>query len=566
MWLRVQPCSAAPLFCVITLKLDLTLSPRTSPAVLTLSASFFLAAACNSAFWRGFFSATGGVSMSHLPLIAGSFVLIVMLFNACLTLVSFKPVLKPLLAALFIASAFTNYFMNQYGTQIDRTMVQNLVETDVREAVELMSWNLLVTVLALGVLPCAALWRIRVVEPAGARALVRRGVTAGASLAVVLILLLVLFKGLAAPLREHRELRYLLAPTNTIQAVHSYFKHRHRQSVPVAPLGMDAHKGERGDGNRRRAVTLLVVGETARAANFSLNGYARNTNPELSHQGELINFTHMTSCGTATAVSLPCLFSVLGRERYSDSLAYGQQGLLDVLSHAGYKVLWRDNNSGCKGACDRIQFEDLSQPVAGERWCVNGECYDERLLERLPEIIRDARDDLVVVLHQKGSHGPAYYKRYPAAFKRFTPVCETSELEQCSRESIVAGYDNTILYTDHFLNQAIELLKASAAQENVNTALMYFSDHGESLGEHNLYLHGAPYMISPAEQREVPFMLWLSEGFRSRFQIDQRCMRARSDQLFTHDNVFHSVLGMLGVNTAVYNPRLDVFAPCTHDA
>lgn len=537
-----------------------------SPAALTMLASIFLVGACNTAFWRSFVGATGHVSLAHVPLIAGSFVLIVMLFNACLTMVSFRPLHKPVLVTLLIASAFTSYFMNQYGTQIDRSMVQNMAETDVREALELVSWKLLFTVLLLGVLPAVAVWRVRVVGVAGPRALARRAAIAGASLALAIVLLVLFFKSLAPTLREHRELRYLLAPTNSIQAVHSYLKHRHRQSTPVAPLGMDAYKGERGDGNRHRAVTLLVVGETARAANFSLNGYARNTNPALAQQRELINFTHMTSCGTATAVSLPCVFSVLGREHYSDARAYGQQSLLDVLAHAGYQVLWRDNNSGCKGACDRVAYEDMSQAAPGDRWCVNGECYDERLLERLPEMIRDAREDLVIVLHQKGSHGPAYYKRYPAAFQRFTPVCATSELEQCSRESIVAAYDNTILYTDHFLNRAIEMLKASADSEDINTALMYFSDHGESLGEHNLYLHGAPYMISPAEQREVPFMLWMSEGFRSRFQIDQRCMAARSAQSFTHDNVFHSVLGMLGVKTAIYSPRLDVFSPCTHDA
>ena len=536
-----------------------------SPAALTLIASVFLVAACNTAFWRTFVSATGHFSMSRVPLIIGSFLLIVMLFNACLTLISFKRVLKPVLVALIMSSAFTSYFMNQYGTQIDRSMIQNLVQTDIREALELFSGKLVATVFVLGLLPSLALWRINIVGPAGVPGLVRRGAVAAASLAIAIVLLVILFKSLAPSLREHRELRYLLAPTNTIQAVHSYFKYQHKQSVPVATLGMDAFKGERGDGNRRRAVTLLVVGETARAANFSLNGYARNTNPELSRQGDLINFTHMSSCGTATAVSLPCVFSVLGREHYSDAKAYAQQGLLDVLTHAGYKVLWRDNNSGCKGTCDRVGFEDLSQAAPGDRWCVNGECYDERLLERLPDMIREAREDLVIVLHQKGSHGPAYYKRYPAAFRHFAPVCETSDLDQCSRESITNGYDNTIVYTDHFLSQAIELLKASAASENINTALMYFSDHGESLGEHNLYLHGAPYMISPAEQREVPFMLWLSEGFRSRFQIDQRCMAARSAQPFSHDNVFHSVLGMLAVNTAVYNPRLDVFAPCTHD-
>ena len=144
-------------------------------------------------------------------------------------------------------------------------------------------------------------------------------------------------------------------------------------------------------------------------------------------------------------------------------------------------------------------------------------------------------------------------------------MCETNQLEQCSRESIIAAYDNTILYTDHFINQAIELLKETGARESVNTAMMYFSDHGESLGEHNMYLHGAPYMLAPAEQKQVPFMIWMSDGFAGRFHIDPRCLAARTGQEFSHDNVFHSVLGMLSVNTAVYNPRLDVFAPCTRE-
>lgn len=546
------------------MSLKLSTAPRVSPAVLTLTASTFLVAACNAAFWRSFIDAAGHLTLAHLPLIAGSFVLIVMLFNACLTLLSFRHVIKPVLTVLLVASALTSYFMNQYGTQIDRSMIQNLVETDVGEAFELLSWKLVATVLLLGVLPSLAVWRVRIDAPSGKRGLLRRGAIAAGSLAIAIILLVVFFKSLAPTLREHRELRYLLAPTNYIQAIHSYVKYQHKQSVPVVSLGTDAVKTVRSAGaSGQRAVTLIVVGETARAANFSLNGYARNTNPELARQPDLINFTHVESCGTATAVSLPCLFSVMGREHYSDAQAYAQQGLLDVLSHAGYKVLWRDNNSGCKGACDRVAYEDLSQPEPGNRWCVNGECYDERLLDRLPQIIRDATEDMVIVLHQKGSHGPAYFKRYPAAFKRFGPVCETNQLEDCSRESIVAAYDNTILYTDHFLNQAIELLKAS---EHVDTAMLYFSDHGESLGEHNMYLHGAPYMISPAEQREVPFMLWMSDGFRSRFQIDQRCMAARAGQPFSHDNVFHSVLGMLAVRTAVYNPRLDIFGPCTHGA
>ena len=544
-------------------QLKINTSPRVSPAVLTLAASVFLVAAYNNSFWRSFTNAAG--PSGHVALIAGSFALIALLFNTVLSLLNIRYVIKPVLVVLFLATALASYFMNQYGVQIDRSMIQNALETDTREALELLNWRLLLTLLVLGVLPSLVVWRVRVDYAPGRRRLAWWAGSALLSLALALLLLVVFFKSLAPTLREHRELRYLLTPTNYIQAINSHFKQRNARSLVVKPLGVDAVRGIGWGDKVQRSVTLVIVGETARAANFSLNGYARITNPELSRQPGLLNFTRMTSCGTATAVSLPCVFSVLGRENYSDTEAYAQQGLLDVLQHAGFDVLWRDNNSGCKGACDRVAFEDLSKPEPGNKWCVGDECYDERLLDKLPEIIRNAKEDLVVVLHQKGSHGPAYYKRYPAAFKRFGPVCETNQLEQCSREAIIAGYDNTILYTDHFVNQAIELLKEAGTRENVNTAMMYFSDHGESLGEHNLYLHGAPYMLAPAEQKQVPFMIWMSAGFAGRFHIDQRCLAARTNQEFSHDNVFHSVLGMLRVNTAVYNPRLDVFAPCTRE-
>ncbi|MFP5391758.1 MAG: phosphoethanolamine transferase [Gammaproteobacteria bacterium] len=533
-------------------------------AAFTLLVSTFFVVAYNTTFWRTFVQATGSLSLAHLPLHLASFLLIVVLFNAFLTLINFRYVLKPVLVVLFIATAATSYFMNHFGTQIDRSMVQNLFETDVREASELLNLQLVATIGLLGILPSLAVWRVKLTYPGWRRDLLHKTGIVSLSALVAAALLFGFFKSLAPALREHRELRFLLTPTNYIQAVHSYFKQKDARPLAVAPLGLDAVRHVQGEG--QRSVTIIVVGETARAQNFSLNGYARQTNPELAAQPGLINFTHVESCGTATAVSLPCVFSALGRDDYSDSKAHSQEGLLDVLAHAGFKVLWRDNNSGCKGACDRVAYEDLSQPQPGNQFCVGDECYDERLLERLPEIIRASKDDLVIVLHQKGSHGPAYDKRYPAAFRRFTPVCQTTELEQCSRESIVAAYDNTILYTDHFLNRTIELLKKTAAEERLNTAMMYFSDHGESLGEKNMYLHGAPYMLAPIEQRSVPMMLWLSDGYATRYHIDQRCLGARAGQPFSHDNVFHSVLGMLSVGTAVYNPHLDIFSPCrNHD-
>jgi lipid A ethanolaminephosphotransferase len=543
--------------------LDKFFARRISAPFLTLAVALLLASVGNLTFWATLARATGGLTLHNLPLLLGVFVIVVLFFNACLTLASFRFVAKPVLIALLLIAASASYFIANYGIVIDKAMIQNVFETDTREAVELFSWKMVLTVGLLGLLPSFLIARANVGFPEGLRGLGKRaGIVAG-SLLVAVLLLVLLFKSLAPVVREHRELRFLLTPTNTIQALNGYLRSKWSTPVVVAPLGRDAMKGQAWAGQQRRTVTILVVGETARAMNFSLNGYRRETNPLLARQAGLINFSQVSSCGTATAVSVPCVFSALGREHYSENKAASQEGLLDVLKHAGFQVLWRDNNSGCKGTCARVGFEDLSQAEPDDPFCKGDECYDERLLVGLPELIRKSSGDLVVVLHQKGSHGPAYSRRYPQDFGRFGPVCNTNEFEKCSRESIEAAYDNTILYTDYFLSKTIDLLRQTASNEGVDTAMLYFSDHGESLGENNMYLHGAPYMFAPSEQTRVPMMLWMSDGFSSRFQIDRTCLMARRDQPMSHDNVFHSVLGMLDVNTAVLNPKLDLFRACT---
>lgn len=537
---------------------------RPSAALVPLLAATFIVGVYNQAFWRQFIGATGGWTLESSPVQAGMFVMLVLTFAALLALLNFRFSSKPLLIGLFLLTSLSSYFMDHYGVAIDWSMMQNIVDTDARESTELLNLGMLATFILTGVLPAVAVAWSQPRYRSGRRQLGVNLATAGMATVGAGLLLMLMFKTLAPALREHRELRFLLTPTNYIQAVNGYLKRKWRAPVIVAPLGKDAIKGVLWGGDARRTVTVIVVGETARAASFSLNGYGRLTNPELSRVPNLVNFRNMQSCGTATGVSLPCLFSAFGRERFSAAKAQSQEGLLDVLRHAGFALLWRDNNSGCKGVCDRIAYEDVSRPVAGDQLCTDEECYDERLLRGLPQLIRQASRDLVIVLHQKGSHGPAYSKRYPSRFGVFGPVCATSELGQCSRASIVAAYDNTIRYTDHVLKQAIDLLAQAAREDGVDTALMYFSDHGESLGENNFYLHGTPYVISPPEQRAVPFMLWLSDGFRKRFKIDQRCLAARVDQPFNHDYLFHSTLGMLNVSTAVYNPRLDIFNACRY--
>lgn len=532
------------------------LSRRISANLLVLAVALLLASVANINFWSAYLHAVGGFSLARLPLLLASFAIVVLLFHGLLTLASFRFVAKPALVLLLLTASASAWFINEYGIVIDRAIVQSIFETDPREAGELLSWRLALFVALTGGLPSLLVTRARIDYPAGLRGLGQRLGIATGSLALAALLLVMLFKTLAPVVREHRELRYLLTPTNAVQALNGYLRSRWSTPVPLAPLGRDAVKGSRWASQQRHTVTVIVVGETARAANFSLNGYARETNPRLKRETGLINFARVQSCGTATAVSVPCVFSALGRARYDDAKARNQEGLLDVLSHAGFEVLWRDNNSGCKGVCDRVAFTDLSTRCAGE------ECYDEGLLDGLPELIRHADKDLVVVLHQKGSHGPAYAKRYPAGFGQFGPVCNTSEFEQCSREQIVAAYDNTILYTDTFLAKTIDLLREAAHDGGADTAMLYFSDHGESLGEGNMYLHGAPYMFAPQEQTHVPMMLWMSDGFTDRFHIDRACLQARRDQALSHDNVFHSVLGMLDIDTAVLNPKLDLFHAC----
>jgi lipid A ethanolaminephosphotransferase len=546
--------------------LDKFFARRISAPFLTLAVALLLATVGNVPFWSTFTRAAGGFSFERLPLLAGAFAIIVLFFNGILTLASFRFVAKPVLIILVLTAACASYFITAYGVVIDKAMIQNVFETDVREATELFSWRMVLTVGLLGLLPSILIARAQVAFPQGVRGLAGRAGMATGSLLLAALLLMLLFKSLAPTVREHRELRFLLTPTNTIQALHGYLRNKWSRPVVVAPFGRDAMKGQAWAGQKRRTVTILVVGETARAMNFSLNGYGRETNPMLARQEGLINFSNVSSCGTATAVSVPCVFSALGHDHYSEEKASSQEGLLDVLSHAGFKVQWRDNNSGCKGVCARVAYEDLSHPTPGDALCAGDECYDERLLAGLPEKIRNSTGDLVFVLHQKGSHGPAYARRYPQGFGRFGPVCDTNDFEKCSRASIVAAYDNTILYTDFFLSKTIDLLRKSAANEGVDTAMLYFSDHGESLGENNMYLHGAPYMFAPAEQTRVPMMLWMSDGFSDRFRIDRTCLMARRAQPASHDNVFHSVLGMLDVNTAVLNPKLDLFRACIRGA
>ena len=285
---------------------------------------------------------------------------------------------------------------------------------------------------------------------------------------------------------------------------------------------------------------------------------ARASSPELARRA-VINFPEVTSCGTNTEVSVPCMFSLQGRRHYDEAAIGSSESLLDTLRHAGLRVVWNDNQSGCKGVCAGVESM-RPDPAALPQLCDGERCLDEALLESSRSLLRDAAGNLVLVLHQLGNHGPAYFRRYPDAFRRFTPTCDDEDLSKCSREQIANSYDNALLYTDHVLARSIDLLQELAPR--YDTALLYVSDHGESLGENGLYLHGLPYSIAPAEQTRVPMVMWISSGFAARTRLDPACLRTQADRPAAHDNLFHTVLGLLDVRTAVRDDTLDLTATC----
>jgi lipid A ethanolaminephosphotransferase len=361
-------------------------------------------------------------------------------------------------------------------------------------------------------------------------------------------------------MRNHTQLRYLLNPLNQLWALGQVAAGAPRARGPLAPLGRDARLAGSAGGKPR--LLVLVLGETGRSGNFGINGYERQTTPELA-RSEAASFRNAWSCGTSTAASVPCMFSPLGREAFQ-ARRQESENLLDVLQHAGLAVLWIDNQpGGCKGVCDRVAHANTSG-ASDPALCPDGECLDAILLQGLDERIAQlpaARRSkgVVLVLHQMGSHGPAYARRSPPAFKKFLPECTSSHLPDCSPETLRNAYDNSIAYTDHVLGAAIGWLRG---RSDFDGALLYVADHGESLGENNLYLHGLPYAIAPEVQKHVPWVTWLSPAFGQHRGLSLQCLRARADVPVTHDHLFHSVLGLMQVSTSAYRPELDAYAGC----
>jgi len=478
---------------------------------------------------------------------------IVLLFftNILFTIVSSRYTTKPLLIVVVFISAFVNYFMNSYGVVIDKTMLQNVLQTDFHESLDLFSMQLVIYVIFLAAIPAYMIYKIPLEEKNFKQEIVSKLKFILISIVVIVIMILSFSKYYTSFFREHKPLRSYTNPTYWIYSIGEYINLTYNSGpIVVESIGDDATI-KKSATNGKKKLIIMVVGEAARADRFSLNGYKKETNPLLK-QENIINFSNMYSCGTSTAVSVPCMFSIFNRDDYDYKKGITTQNVLDVISKSGIEVLWRDNNSDSKGVALRVPYENY-RTSEHNTICVNGECRDTGMLVGLDKYIeKNKNKDILIVLHQMGNHGPAYFKRYPKEFEKFTPVCKTNQLEKCTKEELSNAYDNAILYTDYFLSQVIHFLKPY--ENNYETGMVYMSDHGESLGENGLYLHGMPYFMAPDAQKHIASVIWFADDKN----YDSEKLRSYDTKHFSQDFLFHTLLGIFDINTKVYDKNLDI--------
>jgi lipid A ethanolaminephosphotransferase len=528
-----------------------------SDATFALIVSAVWIAFYNVRFWTDTLNAMWHGSAGSVAFLGSLIVLVWCLQASLLLLLPSRRSMIGAASIFFVVAAASSYFSLKYGVVMNKDMLRNVFETDAAESQALLSIGFVEQVVILGVIPALLVWKVRLPAMRSSKRLRKRAIAITVMLGACGLALLSTSASYAVFLREHKPIRYTLMPIAPVTSALSVLFDKNKGGGPAINVSGQAQRTAPPRG--KPLVIVLVVGETARAENFQLGGYARPTNPSLAATNGVIYFPETTSCGTATAISVPCMFSHLPRSEFNVDDAAGYMNLLDALQQAGLGVEWRDNNAGCKGVCARVK--QVAYPANSDpTLCRESYCYDEIMLKDLGATLESLTNDTVIVMHQIGSHGPAYAERYPPEFEKFKPACRSNQLQRCTPQEIVNAYDNTIVYTDHVLGRAIETLRGASSR--VDSMLLYVSDHGESLGEQGLYLHGLPYSFAPDTQKHVPLLMWLSPTYVTRTGVSTACVREHASEAFSHDNVYHTVMGAAEVRNASYNAKLDILEAC----
>lgn len=538
------------------------LRPTISRFALVLLTSLYILALCNSTFWSKAWDYSGQDKL----FLVGLAVFLFFTLNALIGSFAYKYMLKPVAILFVVVAGASAYFADNFGTIIDRGMIRNALATEHSEASELITSSLIIHMALYVILPVALLLWVKIRFEGFKKTYFQNVAFVSISIVVIVAIVLPNFSSYASIARNHRDLVKNLHPSQPLFALAQVsVRGLSDQKRTMVSIGDDAvfDEDEEEKYKKKPKLTVMVLGETARANSFSLNGYERETNPQLQKLN-IFNFENVRSCGTATIVSVPCMFSHFGMDNYSASEAKYTENVLDIISKAGVRVAWFNNNTGSKGQADRVYYEDI-RVRKDSNYCTESACFDEALVQRMKEYVDDLDvKDTLIVLHQLGSHGPSYYKRVPQELKKFLPECGTAELNKCTQQEIINAYDNTIYYTDYVLAKVIAYLKSKSGK--YDTSMLYVSDHGESTGEYGLYLHGMPYALAPDEQTHVPFIAWMSDAIIKQEEIDRGCMETISKRDMSQDNFFHTLLELVEVDTKEYNPKLDVFNECGDDA
>lgn len=537
--------------------------PTLGVPALTLWVAVFIIAIDNRAFWSQLAQVSAVGQASGIEFACATAVFLVSALALMMSVFAFRFIYKPFLVGLLLIGSIVGYFMQTYGVVIDDTMIINTLDTDRGEAAGLFNLALVWHLWWTAALPAALVIWVRISRAGILRQTLTRVVFALVMAVMAVGAVGVQYKQFSLTLREHRDLRMYINPT---YAIYSAFEVAHGQAKavdhPLVKIGEDAHRTAAAR-RAQRKVMILVVGETTRAANWGLDGYARQTTPELAKLN-VLNFTDAHSCGTSTAVSVPCMFSAQPRRDFDGDAAGYTENLLDILKRTGIDVQWEENQAGgCKGVCDRVPTRNMrTLRIPGV--CGDGHCLDAVFLHGLAERIKQTQGDTLLVMHTMGSHGPSYFERYPGAFDIYKPTCDSNRPQQCSQQALINSYDNTVRYVDHIVASLIDVLKTQVPVED--TALWYLSDHGESLGENGLYLHGFPYRFAPSEQTHIPMIIWMSPGFMRADHLRPACVARQTGHTVGQDNLFSTVMAMMDVRASVYDPKLDIFAPCADTA
>ncbi|WGK82616.1 phosphoethanolamine--lipid A transferase [Vibrio aestuarianus] len=484
-------------------------------------------------------------------------------FNFLFNLFSWPWLTKPFFALLILLSAAVSYAGFNYGTLFDSDMIANIVETDSSEAGSYFSLYSLVWMIGMGIIPALLLIITPIQKNKSFFNLILRKLTSMAiSLVVIGTVAMMYYQDYASVGRNNSYLRQLIIPTQLVYSIGKYV-HRTYLATPIIyrEIGLDAKQTPQAlsAATDKPTLVVFVLGETARSQNYQLNGYSRPTN-SYTKALNVISFQDVSSCGTATAVSVPCMFSSFTRDNYSRQAADNQDNFLDILKRAQVGLFWIENDGGDKNVAKNIDKIEIDRSRVDEL-CNGQTCYDMAMLENFEKNIDKMQGNRMLLMHLIGSHGPTYFQRYPQDKKVFQPDCPRADIENCTVDQIINTYDNTILYTDYVIAQTIE--KLNTLEDKYNTALIYISDHGESLGENGLFLHGMPYGLAPAYQTQVPMMFWTSPGFEREKSLNTTCLRNNAQQkTYSQDNLFHSMLGIMDITTEVYNPHMDLFANC----